>query len=350
MATARAARDSGRGTGTVLARVVASILSGAAHAGLRRDELLEAAGLGAVDFSNPDARVPAWAEVALWQLVALREPDPGVGIRMATGLPARQWGLLGYAISYSANLGAALRRLARYGRILNEAVQFRLEETTQYHVAVAQCTSAVGMALPHAVSYRFAAVVGACRGITRAELVPSEIAFTFRQPNATLEYQRFFRCRLRFSQPESQVVFVTRDLDLPVPGGDETLAGYLSESAERALRKLCAGTSIKERVRSAIWAELSEGPPTLRRTASVLHLPPRTLQRHLAAEGTTLRREIEHIREHMAIATLRDRTVPIEEVAFLLGYTEASTFYRSFRRWTGQTPRQYRGGAVSRGG
>ena len=350
MPTARAARDRGRGTGTVLARVVASILSGAALAGLRRDELVEAAGLGAVDFSNPDARVPAWAEVALWQLVAQREPDPGVGIRMAAGVPTRQWGLLGYAISYSSTLGAALRRLARYWRILSEAVQFRLEETTQHHVAIAQCLSDVGMALPHAVSFRFAAVVGACRGITRAELLPSEVAFTFAQPDSTLEYQRFFRCPLHFDQPESRVTFAKRDLDLPVPGGDETLAGYLSESAERALRKLCAGTSIRERVRSAIWAELSEGPPTLRRTASALHLPPRTLQRHLAAEDTTLRREIDHIRMHMAIATLRERSVPIEEVAFILGYTEASTFYRSFRRWTGKTPRQFRAAAAHRGG
>jgi AraC-like DNA-binding protein len=52
----------------------------------------------------------------------------------------------------------------------------------------------------------------------------------------------------------------------------------------------------------------------------------------------------------MAIATLRERTISIEEVAFILGYTEASTFYRSFRRWTGKTPRQYRGGAANRGG
>ena len=350
MSTARAARESGRGTGTVLARVVANILTGAAQAGLRRDALLEAAGLGAVDFSDPDARVPSWAEVALWQLVAQREPDPGVGIRMAAGVPARHWGLLGYAISYSAALGAALRRLARYSRILNEAVQFRLEETTQQHVAIAQYLSDLGLALPHAVSYRFASLVGASRGITRAEIVPSEIAFTFGQPSTTLEYQRFFRCPLRFSQPESKITFAKRDLDLPVPGGDETLAGYLSESAERALRTLFAGTTIKERVRSAIWAALSEGPPTLHRTASVLHLPPRTLQRHLAAEGTTLRREIEHIRKQMAIATLRERLVPIEEVAFILGYTEASTFYRSFRRWTGKTPSQYRAAAANRGG
>jgi AraC-like DNA-binding protein len=44
-------------------------------------------------------------------------------------------------------------------------------------------------------------------------------------------------------------------------------------------------------------------------------------------------------------ATLRERTAPIDEVAFILGYSEPSTFYRSFKRWTGKTPRQYRAAA-----
>jgi AraC-like DNA-binding protein len=48
----------------------------------------------------------------------------------------------------------------------------------------------------------------------------------------------------------------------------------------------------------------------------------------------------------MAMATLRDRAIPIEEVAFVLGYTEPSTFYRSFKRWTGITPHQYRTAAA----
>jgi AraC-like DNA-binding protein len=48
----------------------------------------------------------------------------------------------------------------------------------------------------------------------------------------------------------------------------------------------------------------------------------------------------------MAMAALRDRAIPIEEVAFILGYTEPSTFYRSFKRWTGKTPHQYRTAAA----
>ena len=75
-------------------------------------------------------------------------------------------------------------------------------------------------------------------------------------------------------------------------------------------------------------------------------MPTRTLQRRLAAEGTSLQREVEQIRKVMAIAVLRDRSVAIEDVAFLLGYSEPSTFFRSFKRWTGFTPRHFHDGGV----
>ena len=346
MPTGRAARKPTDGTGTILARVAANTLSGAVREGVRREALLEAAGLRAVDFSDPDARVPAWVEVALWQLIAQRVPDPGVGIRIGASIGAREWGLLGYAVSFSATLGAALRRLVRYQRILKEGLQFRIEEPGAQHVAIAQLEPDLGGGvLPYASSSRAAAFVATCREITRSEVVPAEIAFTWDPPISTLEYSRFFRCPLRFNQPQSRITFTKRDIDLPIPGGDETLAGYLSDNAERVLRTLCSGTSATERVRSAIWAALGDGRPTLRHIASVLHLPPRTLQRHLAAEGTSLHREVEHIRRRMAVALLRERTVPAVEVAFLLGYEDSSTFYRSFRRWTGKTPHQYRTGA-----
>jgi AraC-like DNA-binding protein len=247
---------------------------------------------------------------------------------------------------YSANLGAALHRLARYSRILTESVQFGLERLGQHQVAVAQCHPALGAGLPLAVDARLASVVSACREITRIEIVPLEVAFTYHQPAITAEHRRFFRCPLRFSQPVSQVVLPERDLALPVSHGDEALAGYLGAHAEQVLRTLVTGTSIREQVRSAIWALLSEGRPTLPRIAAALQVPPRTLQRRLAREGTSLHAEIEHIRKTMATAALRDRGTPIEEVAFVLGYTEPSTFYRSFKRWTGKTPHQYRTAAA----
>jgi AraC-like DNA-binding protein len=123
---------------------------------------------------------------------------------------------------------------------------------------------------------------------------------------------------------------------------DETLAGYLGNYAEQVLESLVQGETTRHMVNAAIWSLLGDGTPSLEHVATVLSVPPRTLQRRLAAEGTSLRAETEEIRKTMALTLLRDRSISIEEVAFLLGFAEPSTFFRSFKRWTGRTPRRFR--------
>jgi AraC-like DNA-binding protein len=328
---------------------VTHLLAFAAGEGLNREALMEGAGLREGDLTDPDFPVPFSTLIALWQLIAKAKgaSDPGFGVRWGASFRVRDFGLLGYAMHYSSTLAAALRRLVRYGRILTDAVAFELEEADPRHrVAVAVAHPALGAGLPFAVDSRLAALVGACRAITGVEGMPSEVTFTYPQPRITTEHRNFFRCTLRFGEALSKVVFLERDLRLPALRGDETLAGYLSDYAEHVLRTLVTGTSTRERVRSAIWAVLSEGRPTLEGIASALQMPSRTLQRRLAEEGSSLQAEAEHIRKAMAMAALRDRAIPIEEVAFILGYTEPSTFYRSFKRWTGKTPHQYRTAAA----
>ncbi len=331
---------------TVLARIVARLIDRAAAEGMSREALVEAAGLRDVDLADSDSRVPVSVQAALWRLIARRIPDPGFAVRAGASISVRDTGLLGYVMSYSATLGHALRRLVRYSHILTDAVEFRLETPKRHHVAVAQCHPMLGVGLPFAVDYRFAAGLSICRQITGIEIVPFQVDFSYDQPASTLEHRRFFRCPLRFGQPKSRVVLFERDLSLPVPRGDETLAGYLSAYAEEVLRSLVGGSSARERVRSAIWMALADGRPTVERIASAVGLTSRTLQRRLAREGTSVHQEVEEIRKAMAMAMLRDRDISIDEIAFLLGYAEPSTLFRLFKRWTGMTPREYRDSIV----
>ena len=92
----------------------------------------------------------------------------------------------------------------------------------------------------------------------------------------------------------------------------------------------------------AIWAELSSGPPTLPETARALGISTRTMQRQLKEEGTTYAEVLDALRREMAAGLLHNHTLAIYEVAFLLGYSEPSTFYRAFRRWHGMSPGDYR--------
>ncbi|HEV7389227.1 MAG TPA: AraC family transcriptional regulator, partial [Gemmatimonadaceae bacterium] len=303
--------------------------------------LIEASGLKGVDLADGDSRVPISTQVALWQLIAKGVDDPYFGLRSGVCFTAREAGLLGYVMVYSATLGGALQRLTRYSWVLNDAVQCALERG-RHSVAITDRSPEHGLGLRYAVDYRFGAMLSVCRQITGAEITPIEVAFAYEQRGNTLEHQRFFGCPLRFGQPISKIVFREQDLELPLQHSDATLVGYLSQHAEQILRSLTTGSSTKERVRSAIWNMLTDGKPTLARVASELRMPARTLQRRLAGEGTSVQQEVEEIRRAMATAMFRDPAHSTDEVAYLLGYAEPSTLFRSFRRWTGMTPQEYR--------
>jgi AraC-like DNA-binding protein len=68
----------------------------------------------------------------------------------------------------------------------------------------------------------------------------------------------------------------------------------------------------------------------------------RTLARALSAEGTDFSSMLETSRQALAKRYLREMDLPISEVAWLLGYTEVSSFTPAFARWTGLTPKAYR--------
>jgi AraC-like DNA-binding protein len=324
----------------VLSRVAAKLLDFAVAAGMDRGTLQEAIGLTDHDLADGDSRVAYSTVVALWEAAGAYTRDPDIGLRWCESLRARDWGLVGYAMSFSRTLGEALRRLGRYCRILTDSAEFALERLGDKHVAATD--TELTLRCRPSVDYRLGAVLRLSRTITGVDILPVEARFTYAQPRSILEHRRLFRCPLLFAQAQSRIVYDARDLELPIPRGDETLAGYLSGQAEMVRRSLVTGTSVRDRVRAAVWASLSEGKPPLGQVAKALQMPRRSLQRHLAREGTSLNREVDDIRKRMAMAALRDRRHSVEEVAFLLGYAEPSTFFRSFKRWTGTTPRQYR--------
>jgi AraC-like DNA-binding protein len=335
------ARPRSVGGGMVAVRVVGHLIDLGVAAGIRHDTLRDAAGVTDEDLRDPDARVPLAAEIALWQTLARHISDPEFGVRAGGAHLLRTMGLVGYVARFSGTLRGALRRVERYSRVFTEAVEFRLEEGRR-EIALARAHPALGPGQALAEGYRLAAVLSASRELTGVDIVPTEVTFTYPQPSSTTAHSQYFRCPLHFGAATARVVFRPTDLDLPVMGADETLAGYLSKYAEQVLASLVQGETVRHRARAAIWSGLADGPPALKHVAGVLRMPPRTLQRRLAAEGTSLHLEIEEIRKTMAIAVLRDRSMAVEDVAFLLGYSAPSTFFRSFKRWTGTTPRRLR--------
>jgi AraC-like DNA-binding protein len=132
-------------------------------------------------------------------------------------------------------------------------------------------------------------------------------------------------------------------LDLPLPAADPTLRQVLESYARHLAAQLPEASSLAGRVRSVLHAALHGGRPDLASVAKALHVSARTLQRRLSEEGTSHQRLLDEERERLAREYVGSSSLSLQEIAFMLGFSDQAAFHRAFVRWTGQTPGRLRG-------
>jgi AraC-like DNA-binding protein len=170
-----------------------------------------------------------------------------------------------------------------------------------------------------------------------------EVWFRHERPADISEYQRTFAGGLlNFGAPMNGFTFKREYLGLPMPDADPQLHTLISKHAEAMLAELPSALSLTERVRDLLAKELASGSPTLANISHKLAMSERTLTRHLEEEGTSFKALLEDLRHRLAVRYVRQSDLPMSEIAFLLGFSQSAAFYRAFRRWTGQTPLEYR--------
>ena len=326
-----------------LARLVLMYLERTTRLGLPREDLLRQARLDEAQLRDPDGRIPISAVVRLWHAITARATEPTLGLRLGTDARVREFGLVGYTMVCSKTVGAALKRLDRYDRIVSETLNVELDAVAGATWVRLHVESPLRAFRP-AADARLAALVSVCREIAGTPIDPLTVRLPYRKPEHTLEYERFFRAPLEFGALVTAFLVRNEDLARPIAQCDETLAGYLDRLAEQLLTPAEAGSTVGEQVRRLLWSDLPDGVPDLEELARRLGMSIRTVQRRLREEGTTFRRALTQFRRDAAPALLRDGRLGVAEVAFLLGFEDPSSFQRAFRRSFGVSPRAFRKG------
>jgi AraC-like DNA-binding protein len=131
-------------------------------------------------------------------------------------------------------------------------------------------------------------------------------------------------------------------LDVPLSNADPKLHGVIRSLAEIKLAELPELQTFTQRLRFVLERELLEGKLSCERIARVMHMSPRTLARKLEAEGTTFYELVDTVRKAAALSHVVRADVALSELSFSLGFSHVASFHRAFKRWTGQTPADYR--------
>jgi AraC-like DNA-binding protein len=160
--------------------------------------------------------------------------------------------------------------------------------------------------------------------------------------------EAYFGCTLAFSADVDEIAFASEFARCPLGGADpylnRLLVGYCAEILARRPQPVC---SIRNKVENAIAPRLPHGSAQVDEIASSLGMSRRTLSRQLAAEGLTFAGILEEMRTELALQHLKDPQLSVSQIAWLLGYQEASAFTTAFKRWTGTTPSATRARSLS---
>ena len=329
-------------SGSVLSVSSRALLDACSRLGLDTDQILAAARLDRAILGDPDARIPIEQVESLWKKAYELSNDPNLALHAIEVLPFGAYKVIDFLGSSAPTIGAALAKVADYFPLINAVVRL------PYVVGDRQVT--FGMEAPSRPSaitrpyaeYTLAAVFLRTRMTTNQRFRLIRIEFSHPRPADISEHERIFECPVVFGAGSCQMV-IGRDIwDMPSMSTHPTLFSVLDTHARMLLDKLPAPDDIVSRVREAIETELRGGNPQLESIARRLAMSPRTLQRRLSDRGVLFNDLLDSMRFRAAKSYLAHRDIAGSEVAYLLGFVEQSSFNRAFKRWSGQTPTEYR--------
>jgi AraC-like DNA-binding protein len=313
----------------------------------RSSQLCEAVGLDAWQLSDPSCRIPFKQLVALYEAAAVLTNEPAFGLRVGARTDFRTFDVFGYIIMNSATLEQALNNAVCYFPLWTNGALFRTErEGTAMRLIWEYVDPSIGECR-HDCEMTLLSATKIGRLLLGRPHAPREVHFQHPAPRHSSEHRRLFGTSVHFRMPANQLLFEREALASPLGNADHELCKLLVRYANELLPRANRRYSLAERTQMALRRRLLNEKPQLNKVASSMGIGSRTLQRHLKAQGYSFRGLLDNLRQELAQKYLRDQEMDISEIASLLGYAEASEFYRAFRAWTGSTPRQYRraGGA-----
>jgi len=302
-------------------------------AGVPVAPLLRRVGLTPEVIADPEERLSVRSQVALLDEAAIALKDDRLGFTLALDFDPRELGLLYYVTASSQTLGDALKRVARYSQITNEALVVRYQEGNRLLINLSY-SGVPRHSERHQIEFCMFAVLRICRMLTGQNLVPQHFSIAHYRSEGISEMARFVGTKVEFGADKDEFALNVDARELPLIHADTHLNDLLLKYCEAALADRRGDVS---QLRM-----LPHGRVLVEDVARGLGMSERTLARRLSDEGLNFTEILQQLRRDLAVRYLDDRKLHVSKISWLLGFHEVSAFTHAIKRWTGKTPRQMR--------
>lgn len=259
--------------------------------------------------------------------------------RMLT-VPRPVMGITGMlSLLHAPDLGSALRMVVRGMAAQSPHLMISLDETPEYCAIGFKPAWPMGPMFDFSVLTAFALLYRSLEALSFAD--PGEMALesSFNDKIGINPWLPRFRCRVEKTKELERLCFPTSWQSIANPDYDPLLWA-VAQTKIASLEQLFGEPEDVARIRSTIADMLTQEQrvPRLKQISTTQQISSRTIVRQLARHGSSFHKLVEQERRARAVQLIADPAISLSETAQLLGFTDISSFSRSFRQWFGDTP------------
>ncbi len=287
-------------------------------------------------------RIPADNFFLIWEKIEKENRDPNLGLHLGIRSLDFPNQFIFSIMHNSANVREGIEKFCRYHNVMNDIFNPVFKLNAPLATLSLSCSSAKGNQYRHIGEGLLAMYFLLLKKISDDTLQFKEIHFTHPQPDDISEHTKLFSAKLLFDQHENKIVFYADHLNRPIFFADPNLLKTLETHGQILQQQYFSSPGWSGKVLRLLLNRLPGVKPDIKSVAQSLAISTRVLQSKLNEEGVTFKLLLTKVRKDLALQYLANTDLSIFEIASLLGYADQSVFQRSFKQWTGLSPRKYR--------
>ena len=325
---------------------IITILRNAQRLNIDTDVLLDRAGISAETLQDPDNRIDSMISIRLMEEAEKLSNNPLFGLYHGSHFQPADMGLVGFLVLNAPTAKNALESYCHYQKIYGEGLRIDTHVSDDKiditFVPNPEIENAIG---PTIFYSHMSAFIATINWLLSRKLKPLKVNISEKKPNKLIhidEFEKIYGNKITFSAKKYSLIYDEKDFNTNILTNNPELYLLFKHRAEKIIEQFGSQEKFQSIVATSLLKSLDSGKANLDTISSQLHKSKRTIQRLLKAEDTSFQEVLNGVREKSAKYYLETTSLNIDEITYLLGFSEASAFRKSFKKWTKNSPEQYR--------
>jgi len=318
----------------------------ASRQGIKVDDLLKKAGIERSllnNLNNIDNKIPLEEYYCLLDSAIDMTGDPYFGLHMGETSNTEDLSIFGYIISSCHTIRDAFEKVGKYYGMIGSLLYIYIQiEGDRVKIVYDMRKHFPNKCIRHCIETGLLNFYNMVRNIASRPVAIREVWMKSEPPENISEYNRIFNCPVLFNQPVSALVFPSKILDIPLRYPNPTLLALLEHHANSFLSKIDENDYLSRKISLLLFKKIQGERSTIEDIADNLGMSVRNIQHILKKEGITFREIYNNVRKELAKSYLAEKHYTIDDISYLLGFSEPSVFRKAFKAWTGMTPGNFR--------